>query len=347
MTLRKLTTLPYLLTSGALVVGAQQRSGLPPLLPRDREVALALSAAPSYISGQATVYVLEASGYVRVREGSNGFTCLVVRDYAQDLAPVCHDPEGTRTVVPRLLREADLRAQGKTEQQIREEINEGLRTGKYRVPQRLGVAYMLSQENRGFLPDLGRVVSVKPHVMFYAPYLRNEDIGAKAPKPPDFPDYPFVMTEGQFNAYLIMQIYDGDESRRSQNMADFAPEAFARDWVATWNRSDAEAILTHYADDVVFVSPLAATITGNPEVHGKAALRAYWTTALRSRSSPPQFLLESFVWDDENRTLLVVYISTEQSHTVRKCELMHFRPDGLIDRGEAFAGAVVGSPQVK
>lgn len=130
-------------------------------------------------------------------------------------------------------------------------------------------------------------------------------------------------------------------------MADFAPEAFARDWVATWNRSNAEAILVHYADDVVFVSPLAATITGDPEVHGKAALRAYWNIALRSRSSPPQFFLESFVWDYKNRTLLIVYSSTESAHTVRKCELMHFRPDGLIDRGEAFAGAVVGSPQVK
>jgi hypothetical protein len=126
--------------------------------------------------------VLERDGYVLARKGSNGFTCLVVRDHPQDLAPVCHDPEGTRTVVPRLLREAELRARGKSEQQIREEINEGLRTGKYQVPQRVGVAYMLSSETMGFVPELGHAIPVKPHVMFYAPYLRNEDIGAQAPK---------------------------------------------------------------------------------------------------------------------------------------------------------------------
>lgn len=83
-------------------------------------------------------------------------------------------------------------------------------------------------------------------------------------------------------------------------MNDFSPERFARDWVAAWNRSNVEAILAHYADDVVFVSPLAASMTGNPEVHGKARLRAYWTKALASRSAPPQFSFESFVWDEQN-----------------------------------------------
>lgn len=126
-------------------------------------------------------------------------------------------------------------------------------------------------------------------------------------------------------------------------MSEFAPEAFARDWIAAWNRSDVEAVLAHYADDVVFVSPLAATVTGNPEVHGKDELRAYWTKALRSRSSPPQFLPESYVWDDKNRALLIVFDFTEPGRTVRRCDLMHLRPDGLIYRGEAFAGAVLAS----
>lgn len=126
-------------------------------------------------------------------------------------------------------------------------------------------------------------------------------------------------------------------------MNEFVPEVFAREWVAAWNRSDADAVLAHFAEDAIFVSPIAATVTGNPEVRGKAALRAYWTEALRSRPSPLQFLLESFVWDDKSRALLIVYISTESGRTVRKCELMHFGPDGLIRRGEGFAGAALAS----
>jgi hypothetical protein len=214
MNMHKLTLLVSFLGASAFTVSAQQGSSLPPLLPREREIALALSAAPPQISEHASVYVLELNGYALARSGSNGFTCLVVRDHPQDLAPVCHDPEGTRTVVPRLLREAELRAHGKSEQQIREEINEGLRTGKYRVPQRVGVAYMLSSKTMGFVPELGRAIPVKPHVMFYAPYLRNEDIGAQAPKPQDFPDYPFVMSEGEFNAYILMRVADSDHPVR-------------------------------------------------------------------------------------------------------------------------------------
>jgi hypothetical protein len=210
-TVRSLTLFVSFVVSGVLVASAQQTSAFPSLLPREREVALAMSAAPSHISEHASVYVLERSGYLLAREGSNGFTCLVVRDSPQDLAPVCHDPEGSRTVVPRLLREAELRAQGKSAQQIREEINEGLRTGKYRVPRRVGVAYMMSSETTGFIPELGHVIHVKPHVMFYAPYLRNEDIGVQAPKPPDFPDCPFVISEGEFNAYIIMNVRDSNQ----------------------------------------------------------------------------------------------------------------------------------------
>ena len=125
-------------------------------------------------------------------------------------------------------------------------------------------------------------------------------------------------------------------------MNKFAPEKFAREWVAAWNRSDAEGVLAHYAEDAIFVSPLAARVTGNPEVRGKDALRAYWTKALNSRATPPQFFLESVIWDERTRALLVIYLSTESGRTVRKCELMQFEPGGLIHRGGGFAGAVIG-----
>lgn len=124
-------------------------------------------------------------------------------------------------------------------------------------------------------------------------------------------------------------------------MSAFEAERFVRDWVAAWNRADAEAVLSHFADDVVFVSPLAATVTGHAEVRGKPNLRAYWTKAVASLSGPPQFALDSVVWDEQNRALLIVYVSAGPAGKVRKCELMCFGDDGLIHRGEAFAGAVM------
>jgi ketosteroid isomerase-like protein len=63
--------------------------------------------------------------------------------------------------------------------------------------------------------------------------------------------------------------------------ADFA-QTFAREWVKAWNDHDLAAILSHYAEDIVFHSPRIRMVTGKDvdSVFGKAALRAYWSSAL-------------------------------------------------------------------
>ncbi len=58
---------------------------------------------------------------------------------------------------------------------------------------------------------------------------------------------------------------------------------FARRWVKAWNDRDVEAVLSDFADDAVFTSPLAARVVpgSGGEICGKEALRRYWTEALR------------------------------------------------------------------
>jgi hypothetical protein len=195
-----------LLALSTLVI-AQTGKDLPKLMPSDREIVLAMSAGPAHVAARATIYVLEATGYVKAREGTNGFTCLVVRDTPSDIAPVCHDPEGSRTVVPRLLAEARLRADGKSSDEIRREINEGLRTGAFQLPQRVGIAYMLSTENAGLID--GRLIHPPPHVMFYAPFLKMDDIGARE-SDIFHPDLPVVISQGEFNAYVVIHVPEAD-----------------------------------------------------------------------------------------------------------------------------------------
>lgn len=40
--------------------------------------------------------------------------------------------------------------------------------------------------------------------MIYAPYLRNSDIGGVFPKLGEHVRMPFVLEEGQYNAYIIV-----------------------------------------------------------------------------------------------------------------------------------------------
>jgi hypothetical protein len=70
---------------------------------RNAEIALARSAAPTSISGDATVLVLEKTGYQTAVEGKNGFTCLVERSWMSPFdspefwnskmrGPICYNP---------------------------------------------------------------------------------------------------------------------------------------------------------------------------------------------------------------------------------------------------------------
>jgi len=63
-------------------------------------------------------------------------------------------------------------------------------------------------------------------------------------------------------------------------------EHFAADWIAAWNGHDLAAILSHYAEDIVFRSPRIALVMGEAVdfVAGKAALSRYWGKALAQSS---------------------------------------------------------------
>lgn len=58
---------------------------------------------------------------------------------------------------------------------------------------------------------------------------------------------------------------------------------FVADWLREWNAHDLEGLLAHFADDVVFTSPVAARLVpgSGGVISGKPALREYWAEGLR------------------------------------------------------------------
>jgi hypothetical protein len=143
-------------------------------LPRDLEVRLAENALPKELRAGATVLVMEAEGYVKVRQGTNPFTCLVSRR-GGNFYPVCFDEEGTRTILPEFADDAVLRSKGASDEEVRRHIAQGFEEGRYRPPSRPGVAYMLSPAT--YMLEGGKLTRGFPHTMFYAPFLTNTDIG--------------------------------------------------------------------------------------------------------------------------------------------------------------------------
>jgi hypothetical protein len=167
-------------------------------LSRAQEIALAEGAGPPALVAEATIYVRGEGGYEVARAGSNGASCLVSQDRPDTLEPLCFDAEGTRALLPVYLERGKWRAAGMGEDEIATRIEQGFADGSFGPPARTGIAYMLSEHNRVF--NGSEVISYPPHIMVYAPYLTNADIGADMSDP----FMPWVLEEGSPHAYIIV-----------------------------------------------------------------------------------------------------------------------------------------------
>src|SRR6202451_783301 len=150
-------------------------------MPRDQQITLAESAAPAEVSSKATVYVLGSKGYEKAREGTNGFSCFVGRHFVKPtettVEPTCFDAEGSRTLLLVYLHGEELRSGGKSEADIKADVANGYKEGRFKYPSKPGFLYMMSSENRlGPTSDSG-TGSFPPHLMFYAPNMTTKDIG--------------------------------------------------------------------------------------------------------------------------------------------------------------------------
>ncbi len=169
-------------------------------LPREERIKLAESAAPPEISSKAAVYLLEKTGYVKIREGTNGFSCFVDRQHPLNLEPTCFDAEGSDSTLATRLFVEELRASNKSEEEINVAIQDGYKTGKFHAPRKPGIVYMLSTSGCLYLAQANQIVHLPPHLMFYAPYATDKDIGS----PPASRDMPRVLRPGQPDAYIIV-----------------------------------------------------------------------------------------------------------------------------------------------
>jgi ketosteroid isomerase-like protein len=108
-------------------------------------------------------------------------------------------------------------------------------------------------------------------------------------------------------------------------------QRFTRQWVQAWNDHDLEAILSHYAKDVVFHSPRIRMVTGKDtdSLTGKTELRAYWGKAL-SMLRDLYFEVDQVLVGSDALTILY---TNERSQTVG--ETFIFGADGKVIRSIA------------
>ena len=189
----------------------EPQTNKPFLLPRELEIDLALAAGPEHIRAEAAVYIFTRSGYEKVSNGKNGFTCFVNRDGFQNgekaIRPTCWDPEGTATIVPVMLRVGELIAQSKSADEIKRDIETGFQSKRFSSPKKSGIAYMLKGDVL-FDERTQKIETVfHSHYMLYAPGVSNKDLGVSDEALQTNPSLPFIYdgySGGGRTAYIIV-----------------------------------------------------------------------------------------------------------------------------------------------
>lgn len=174
---------------------------------RNAEIALARSAAPDAISGEAKVLVLGRHGYETAVEGKNGFVCVVERGWMSPSddpefwnpkirGPICFNPPAARSVLPATYRRTEMALAGRTRAEIIEDNKAAFEKGELPPLEPGGMSYMMSKG--AYLTDRGD--HNLPHLMFYAPPLDGKAWGADLPKSP-------VMLNPQFRGAQPIDVF--------------------------------------------------------------------------------------------------------------------------------------------
>jgi hypothetical protein len=229
-TLMVIVGLLFSLTASAANKPALNATTIIQPLPRDLEIALALSALPPQLRDNATVYILNPhKGFEIARKGTNGFHTFVARTgddamqgtwpltkYPEDvLYPVSFDNAGANVNMRGFFDIAEMQAKGTPPGELKRLIQERYKTGYYKAPELAGCSYMLSPILRTYVnPEENDTIATAsvPHVMCYAPNVSTKEIGV-TPTTEQLHDftthghwletpYPFIIHHGP-HGYLV------------------------------------------------------------------------------------------------------------------------------------------------
>ena len=117
---------------------------------------------------------------------------------------------------------AQMRARGLTPKYVYAETMKKFDYGTYQKPARSGISYMTAPLMRSYpAPDATDVMTMTlPHYMFYAPNVKNTDIGGEPGS-----QYPFVLPQGPGpHDVIILLVGETEKAKILAESADLVKE---------------------------------------------------------------------------------------------------------------------------
>ena len=213
-------SLVLLAALGLAAVGRAQESKTPypnmaPLadyfMTESAEIALARSAAPASISGDATIVVLKQHGYETAVKGKNGFVCIVERSWMSPFdwpefwnskmrGPICFNPPAVRSVLPFTYKRTEMILAGVSKTQVMDRLKQAVERKEIPALEAGSMCYMMSRE-----ANLGDTQGHwHPHLMFYGPRSDSGDMGNDLPGSPVLLNPQFQNSPERLATYMVV-----------------------------------------------------------------------------------------------------------------------------------------------
>ena len=165
----------------------------------EQQIASAVLAAPADQRAEAKVYGYDQQGtLVTLREGSNALICLADDPTKEGFSASCYH----RDLEPFMQRGRDLKAEGKSSQEIFDLREKEVKAGKLKMPEQPSTLFVYSAPSENYDAETGEVKEGAFRYVVYTPYATAESTGL--PLSPEAPGMPWIMDPGTHRAHIMI-----------------------------------------------------------------------------------------------------------------------------------------------
>ena len=159
----------------------------------------ALLAVPEEKRAGAMVYGYDAKGaFIVLRKGTNELICLADNPSQKGFSVSCYHKD----LDPFMARGRDLKAEGKSFQEIFDIREAEAKSGKLLMPKQASNLQVYSAAEEAYNPTTGEVTKGKFRYVVYIPWATAASTGL--PTKPEAPGMPWIMDPGTHRAHIMI-----------------------------------------------------------------------------------------------------------------------------------------------
>jgi len=168
-------------------------------------IATAMMAAPVESREDVTVIGYNMAGeFDTLKKGNNEFICLADDPNKEGFSAACYH----KSLEPFMARGRELKAEGKSHQEIFDMREEEVKTGKLNMGENGATLHVYYSATDTYNPKTNEVADAHYRYVVYMPYATAASTGL--PEEPVAPNHPWIMNPGTHRAHIMISPVKGE-----------------------------------------------------------------------------------------------------------------------------------------